>query len=78
MTQDEVNENTWPWVVGFVGLACGVFIANVLQHGFFGYAGEKLTERLRRMTFYSMIRQDIGWFDDEKHASGVLTSRLAT
>uniref|UniRef100_A0A8C4WTK2 ATP-binding cassette sub-family B member 5 n=1 Tax=Gopherus evgoodei TaxID=1825980 RepID=A0A8C4WTK2_9SAUR len=43
----------------------------------FGKAGEILTMRLRFMAFKSMLRQDIGWFDDPKNNTGALTTRLA-
>ncbi|KAK0070339.1 multidrug resistance protein 1A, partial [Biomphalaria pfeifferi] len=44
----------------------------------FGRSGEALTRRLREMTFRSMLKQDIGWFDDHKNSVGALTTRLAT
>ena len=44
----------------------------------FGQSGEKLTMRLRLNTFYAMLRQDISYFDDPKHSTGALTTRLAT
>ena len=34
--------------------------------------------RLRLQTFYSLLRQDISYFDDPKHSTGALTTRLAT
>uniref|UniRef100_A0A674AW22 ATP-binding cassette sub-family B member 5 n=1 Tax=Salmo trutta TaxID=8032 RepID=A0A674AW22_SALTR len=44
----------------------------------FGKSGELLTMRLRRQVFHAMMRQEIGWFDDNNNAVGVLTTRLAT
>ena len=38
----------------------------------------ELTTRLRKMAFQSMLRQDIEYFDDHKHSTGALTTRLAT
>ena len=40
-------------------------------------AGEKLTKRIRLKTFRAMLRQEIGWFDDHRNATGALTTRLA-
>ena len=34
--------------------------------------------RLRLNTFHAMLRQDISYFDDPKHSTGALTTRLAT
>ena len=44
----------------------------------FGKSGEGLTMRLRKDTFYSLLRQDMAYFDDPKHSTGALTTRLAT
>ncbi len=43
----------------------------------FGIAGENLTARLRLLAFKAMLRQDIGWFDEEKNSSCVLACQLA-
>src|SRR5262245_56978442 len=48
------------------------------QEFFFAYAGEHLTKRLRKKAFQGILRQNIGWFDEEKHNTGILTSRLAS
>lgn len=61
----------------FVVLAAAAFISNFLQISLFKYAGEKLTRRLRNMYFRAILRQEIGFFDDEKNSTGVLTTRLA-
>ena len=39
--------------------------------------GQRLTERLRVDSFKSILKQEIGWFDDEKNATGILTLRLS-
>lgn len=44
----------------------------------FGYSGESLTSRLRRLVFKAMLRQDISFFDNHKNSTGALTTRLAT
>ena len=43
----------------------------------FTVAGENLTSRLRSRLFKAFMRQEIGWFDDERNSSGALTTRLA-
>ncbi|KDO25357.1 hypothetical protein SPRG_09182 [Saprolegnia parasitica CBS 223.65] len=55
----------------------GAYAALGANHQF-AIACERLTSRIRAMCFDAMLRQDIGWFDDEKHSSGALTTRLAT
>ncbi|XP_060756248.1 ATP-binding cassette, sub-family B (MDR/TAP), member 4 [Neoarius graeffei] len=54
------------------------FIALFLQGFCFGKAGEILTMKLRYRAFKSMLRQDLGWYDDPKNSVGALTTRLAT
>jgi len=44
----------------------------------FGISGEKLTNRLRNLLFSSVIRQDIGFFDDENNGTGILTTKLSS
>jgi len=34
----------------------------------FGIAGGKLVERVRSMTFQSIMRQEINWFDKPEHS----------
>ncbi|KAG1657179.1 Multidrug resistance protein 1 [Nymphon striatum] len=41
-------------------------------------ASELLTKRLRYLSFKNILRQDIGWFDDKRHTTGKIATRLAT
>ena len=43
----------------------------------FTVSGENLTSRLRSLSFKAMLRQEIGWFDEERNSTGALTTRLA-
>ncbi|CAG8692745.1 339_t:CDS:2, partial [Racocetra fulgida] len=51
--------------------------ANFAQLSMFMLSGERLTKRLRRLTFEALLNQEIAYFDDEKNGTGVLTSKLA-
>ncbi|CAD5117759.1 DgyrCDS6505 [Dimorphilus gyrociliatus] len=61
------------------------FALIALLHGVFtwlavyllGIAGERLTERLRKLTFRSILRQEVGWFDRPTNSIGALTALLA-
>ncbi|CAF1436425.1 unnamed protein product [Rotaria sordida] len=44
----------------------------------FAYSGGNLTKRLRSKAFRAILRQDIGYFDQAKHNTGALCTRLAT
>ncbi|CAG8568513.1 1357_t:CDS:2 [Racocetra fulgida] len=65
------------WSLMFLGLAVINFFAYFIQNVALGFSSEKLTERIRSMSFSSILRQDISFFDDENHGVGVLTSHLS-
>ena len=60
-------------ITGFVAA-----IATLLQNASFALSGERLTMRLRKQSFAAILKQEIGYFDDEKNGVGRLTSRLAS
>ncbi|XP_051872898.1 ATP-dependent translocase ABCB1 [Pristis pectinata] len=62
----------------FLGLGILTFLCYCVQGYTFGKSGENLTMRLRGLSFKAILQQEIGWFDDQKNAVGVLTTRLAT
>lgn len=43
-----------------------------------GLCGEALTKKLRLLAFTNLLRQDIAFYDDPKHGTGQLCTRLAT
>ncbi|XP_008297780.1 ATP-dependent translocase ABCB1 [Stegastes partitus] len=62
----------------FVAIGAVSFVTMFLQGFCFGKSGEVLTLKLRLGAFKSMMRQDLGWFDQPKNSVGALTTRLAT
>jgi ATP-binding cassette subfamily B (MDR/TAP) protein 1 len=44
----------------------------------FAYSGANLTKRLRSKSFRAILRQEIAYFDQTKHSTGALCTRLAT
>ena len=70
---------TWTeWLAaGFGFLAVADIVAQYFQTYLFEVIGERMTRRIRTDYFRSLLRQDMGWFDDPANALGVLTSRLA-
>uniref|UniRef100_A0A3B4ZEH0 ATP binding cassette subfamily B member 11 n=1 Tax=Stegastes partitus TaxID=144197 RepID=A0A3B4ZEH0_9TELE len=54
------------------------FFSQFVQGYAFAKSGELLTRRLRKVGFQAMLRQEIGWFDDNRNSPGALTTRLAT
>ncbi|CAH8519955.1 unnamed protein product [Dicrocoelium dendriticum] len=66
-------------VTGMMAFIGGCRFIGMLGQGFFfGVSGERLTRRLRCLLFHSMLKQEIGWFDQPENQPGALTSRLAT
>ncbi|MED6211658.1 hypothetical protein PIB30_075886 [Stylosanthes scabra] len=58
-----------------LGFGCILFMTG--QQGFCGWAGSKLTLRVRNLLFQSILKQEPGWFDFDKNSTGVLVSRLS-
>ncbi|KAI7738182.1 hypothetical protein M8C21_030661 [Ambrosia artemisiifolia] len=65
------------WCLIIAGMGIVTVIANFLQHFYFGIMGEKMTERVRRMMFSAMLRNEVGWFDEEENSADTLSMRLA-
>ncbi|CAA2983843.1 ABC transporter B family member 6-like [Olea europaea subsp. europaea] len=65
------------WCLIIAGMGIVTVIANFLQHFYFGIMGEKMTERVRRMMFSAMLRNEVGWFDEEENSTDNLSMRLA-
>ncbi|KAJ3513963.1 hypothetical protein NLJ89_g2654 [Agrocybe chaxingu] len=61
----------WLFVIAIIsGSAMG------LQNLFFSATAARLTARLRSLSFKSILRQDIEFFDKDENSTGVLTSEL--
>lgn len=65
----------WCLIIACMGVV--TVVANFLQHFYFGIMGEKMTERVRRMMFSAMLRNEVGWFDEEDNSADTLSMRLA-
>ncbi|KAJ6720380.1 ABC TRANSPORTER B FAMILY MEMBER 20-RELATED [Salix viminalis] len=65
----------WCLMIAIMGVV--TVVANFLQHFYFGIMGEKMTERVRRMMFSAMLRNEVGWFDEEDNSADTLSMRLA-
>ncbi|KAK0596317.1 hypothetical protein LWI29_014603 [Acer saccharum] len=63
--------------IALVGLGFGCIISMTGQQGFCGWAGTKLTMRVRDLLFRSILKQEPGWFDFEENSTGVLVARLS-
>uniref|UniRef100_A0A7N6C630 ATP-binding cassette, sub-family B (MDR/TAP), member 4 n=1 Tax=Anabas testudineus TaxID=64144 RepID=A0A7N6C630_ANATE len=75
---DVVKERSTFFSLMFAVIGGVSFFTMFLQGFCFGKSGEILTLKLRLRAFKSMMRQDLGWFDNPKNSVGALTTRLAT
>ncbi|KAB5591755.1 Leptomycin B resistance protein pmd1 [Ceratobasidium theobromae] len=62
----------WFFIIAIVS-ATAISVQNLL----FGVTAARLTSKLRSLSFRAILRQDIGWFDEDKHSTGALTSKLS-
>ncbi|KAG8819207.1 GTPase-activating protein [Serendipita sp. 399] len=56
-----------------IAAALAIYVQNVM----FSRSASDLSWRVRTLGFRSILRQDIAYFDEEKHSTGALTSGLA-
>ncbi|CAG8848522.1 3810_t:CDS:1, partial [Racocetra persica] len=76
-TNDDLRNSATFWSLMFLAIAAAGFVGNFVQGIAFGASGEKLTKRIRSMSFAAILRQDISYFDEEEHGVGTLTSQLS-
>ncbi|KAG8944771.1 GTPase-activating protein [Tulasnella sp. 408] len=62
----------WMFVISIIS-----GFAVVMENFYFSRAAAGLTQKLRALSFSAMLRQDIGWFDEDKHSTGRLVSVLS-
>ncbi|CAG8476281.1 12161_t:CDS:2, partial [Racocetra persica] len=67
---NELKRDAEFWSVMFLVIAVGTLICNFIQDTAFGYSGEKLILRVHSATFASILRQNISFFDKERHITG--------
>lgn len=61
-----------------VGLGFGCMVFMTGQQGLCGWAGTKLTKRVRDFLFRAILKQEPGWFDINENSTGILVSRLSS
>ncbi|PNF32792.1 hypothetical protein B7P43_G04482 [Cryptotermes secundus] len=74
---EEIQSETNWYCILFVVIGVVTGLGMFLQMHLFSLAGVRLTARLRVAAFSAILRQEIGWFDDEKNSVGTLCARLS-
>ena len=70
------QKNFYALMFVLLGIATGV--GAFLQSYMFTVAGEKLTSRLRALTFQSILNHEISFFDRQENSVGSLCTRLSS
>lgn len=73
-----MERKTKEFVFIYIGAGLYAVVAYLIQHYFFSIMGENLTTRVRRMMLAAILRNEVGWFDEEEHNSSLVAARLAT
>ncbi|CAI0453348.1 unnamed protein product [Linum tenue] len=73
-----MERKTKEYVFIYIGAGLYAVVAYLIQHYFFSIMGENLTTRVRRMMLAAILRNEVGWFDEEEHNSSLVAAKLAT
>ncbi|CAA3013834.1 ABC transporter B family member 19 [Olea europaea subsp. europaea] len=73
-----MERKTKEYVFIYIGAGLYAVVAYLIQHYFFSIMGENLTTRVRRMMLAAILRNEVGWFDEEENNSSLLAARLST
>jgi ATP-binding cassette, subfamily B (MDR/TAP), member 1 len=76
--RDQILSDSSFWCLMYLMLALVQFLAFCTQGIAFAFCSERLIHRVRDQAFRTMLRQDIGYFDQEENTAGALTSFLST
>ena len=72
--QKEINT----WAIATAGIGALLLVGVTIEYGCLGKAGEELTFRVRCVTFSSIVRQDMSFFDKPENTVGQLTTQLSS
>ncbi|ONM38955.1 ABC transporter B family member 9 [Zea mays] len=64
------------WALTCLLFAVIALISIQLEYFLFGVAGGKLIQRVRSLSFQSIVHQEVAWFDEPSNSSGALGARL--
>lgn len=74
---DQQRKDSILWALLCVGLGAIAMISKIINSFLFAIAGGKLIERIRALTFQSIVHQEVAWFDHPENSSGALNGRLS-
>ncbi|CAL1269177.1 unnamed protein product [Larinioides sclopetarius] len=77
LTGDDMKNSAFFWSMMFLVLAGLAAVGHFIRFLGFSLSNENMATRMRYETFTNILRQDITWFEDQRHNSGKLASRLS-
>ncbi|XP_072756399.1 multidrug resistance protein homolog 49 isoform X2 [Anoplolepis gracilipes] len=75
---DEITSRIINFSLLFILVGVLTCICTFLQMYMFGLAGVRMTTRIRKMAFTAMLKQDMGWYDEDANSVGALCARLSS
>lgn len=75
---EEIQQKTIEYSILFIVVGLVTGIGTFLQMYMFGLAGVRMTTRIRKIAFTAMLKQEIGWYDEDANSVGALCARLST
>lgn len=76
--EEEIRNQTINFSILFIIVGVFTGIGTFLQMYMFGLAGVRMTTRIRKMAFGAMLRQEMGWYDEDANSVGALCARLSS
>uniref|UniRef100_A0A0D9WJC3 MDR-like ABC transporter n=1 Tax=Leersia perrieri TaxID=77586 RepID=A0A0D9WJC3_9ORYZ len=73
---DKREKDATFWGLLCVGMGAIAMISKLANSLLFAIAGGKLIERIRALTFRSIVHQEVSWFDHPANSSGALGGKL--
>ncbi|MCI30022.1 ABC transporter B family member, partial [Trifolium medium] len=74
----ELRHDSKVWAIVFEAVAVASLLIIPCRFYFFGVAGGKLIQRIRKVCFEKVVHMNVSWFDEAEHSSGSLGARLST
>ncbi|XP_020291871.1 multidrug resistance protein homolog 49 isoform X2 [Pseudomyrmex gracilis] len=75
---EEIQQKTIDYSILFIVVGLVTGIGTFLQMYMFGLAGVRMTARIRKITFTAMVKQEMGWYDEDANSVGALCARLSS
>lgn len=65
----------WVWMTVLMGVVC--FVGLSTRGACFGFIGQNVTLKIRRLLYYAILEKNIGFFDMRENNSSIITSCMA-